>query len=325
MATDKKFSDWLASLPVAQVAAGDMLPIVQGGVTKSAPVEGLGALGTEYYKITRYRGNIGFAMNSAQSADKWQKVAEFQIPNPYIRGMLFIRGYGRRTSGQSSPFMLWASVNTGANTLASGANGSVILSQVTGAGDAVKDARAVITAENPLTVEIWVQYGTAYLDSIAYEAAFVVGGPNVTLNYLMTDPTGDASAASTTAPTGLREFSAALGGAIVDYDSNGNGSYIRFANGIQVAWTRETLTYASVSLLSYTWAYPAAFINAPAAIVVTDNLTALSQGSAKHIHARYSAGTISATSVRLEATHDNDGFVSGDTLKVDAIAIGRWK
>ena len=36
MATDKKFSDWVTSLPVAQVAAGDLLPIVQGGVSKQA-------------------------------------------------------------------------------------------------------------------------------------------------------------------------------------------------------------------------------------------------------------------------------------------------
>ena len=36
MATDKKFSDWLTSLPVAQVAVGDLLPIVQGGVSKQA-------------------------------------------------------------------------------------------------------------------------------------------------------------------------------------------------------------------------------------------------------------------------------------------------
>ena len=65
MATDKKFSDWLTSLPVAQVAAGDLLPIVQGGVSKQAQagthipiLDSSGKLAAD--DAYQYRGVYGF-------------------------------------------------------------------------------------------------------------------------------------------------------------------------------------------------------------------------------------------------------------------------
>ncbi len=43
---NKTFSDWLASLAQATVAAGDLIPVVQGGVSKKAPAGQAGGLAT---------------------------------------------------------------------------------------------------------------------------------------------------------------------------------------------------------------------------------------------------------------------------------------
>ena len=109
----------------------------------------------------------------------------------------------------------------------------------------------------------------------------------------------------------------------VHYGSNANGSYVRFADGTQICWGSVTLTYSSVAVLDKVWTFPAAFLSNPS-VQATDNM--LSTGmSARHIHARYRGSSLTPTSVAIEVIHDNDGFVSGNTVRTDVLAIGRWK
>lgn len=106
-------------------------------------------------------------------------------------------------------------------------------------------------------------------------------------------------------------------------DSGPNGSWTRLDNGLQVCWAQRTLAFASVDFVQDTWVYPKAFLEDPAAfasvrdITYGGNITALTL-----VRANTSAANALLRVYRLAGQAN---FVAGNTVVVNAFAIGRWK
>jgi len=118
-------------------------------------------------------------------------------------------------------------------------------------------------------------------------------------------------------------------GAIVEFGTHAtNGSYVRFENGLQICWGMFTLTYASTSVLAYSWTFPKSFLNGYVPTFLTPNFT-FAGGSSWTGTKRW--GTIMTTSgfsngssgnLRAES---NALYTTTDTLGVAAFALGFWK
>ena len=118
--------------------------------------------------------------------------------------------------------------------------------------------------------------------------------------------------------------------AIAEYGSNSNGAFVRFYSGLQVCFATLTYTYASGfggRLLppGNQWNYPAAFVASPVAFLAGMWFTYTGAVDRNNAH----VNVYRSTSVALEysgiyANSDVTGFVSGDTMDVMSLTVGRW-
>jgi hypothetical protein len=110
---------------------------------------------------------------------------------------------------------------------------------------------------------------------------------------------------------------------VVAYGVNGNGSWVRFAGGLQVCWLRSATAYIAINNAygslyqgTWTWTFPAAFIVPPAvpspAIVYPNS-------------ANWStiASPPSRTAVVLRTL--DVAARAADSSELDVIAVGMWK
>lgn len=115
-------------------------------------------------------------------------------------------------------------------------------------------------------------------------------------------------------------------GAVIERGSNADGEYVRLADGTQICWLRATLSHESDERLSHDWTFPQAFGGAGFP-VITANLeteTGATPGPTQ-LHGPFARqGDATGCTLRLYRSEDAPDFASGDTLPVQAMAIGRW-
>jgi hypothetical protein len=118
-------------------------------------------------------------------------------------------------------------------------------------------------------------------------------------------------------------------GAIIERGSNANGEYVRFADGTQICWLRDTAfsvtntaTYAIQGITYYrnllAWTFPVAFSTATG-LSVTNNTA---QNDLNMFISSYNTG-ITTTNVDL---HNLSAVSWGSfaRIQVTATAVGRW-
>lgn len=118
-------------------------------------------------------------------------------------------------------------------------------------------------------------------------------------------------------------------GAVIERGSTGNGDYVRLADGTQICWIRADLTYDSGQRLIFGWTFPMAFVATgfPAISVNLENEFGATPGPSQ-LHGPYarqgSTPDTATCSLRLYRSDGAPDFASGDSLPVQAMAIGRW-
>lgn len=119
---------------------------------------------------------------------------------------------------------------------------------------------------------------------------------------------------------------------VIEYGSNTNGEYVRFADGTQIAWHAVLATYNDPLQLLTTWTFPAAFIAAPRvqATLLHDSTVTVYTATGQVAYmgpVRYDQAVTTGTTTRVVVTHDGSvgGYQTGDQIMVSVQAIGRWK
>lgn len=113
------------------------------------------------------------------------------------------------------------------------------------------------------------------------------------------------------------------GDAVVEQGSNADGSFIRWASGMQLCFATVTLVFDIGSdRLNKTWTFPKAFTAGPNVQHNPDNLPITNENGGVSV-----SFDITTTSVRLEQYRIAGGtnFTSGDSADTYATAWGRWK
>lgn len=112
---------------------------------------------------------------------------------------------------------------------------------------------------------------------------------------------------------------------ISDIGSNENGTYVQWANGLQVCFVRNTeLGYYSASNLRGRWGFPKPFSENPVAFVTPTGMS----GAPNHSQIGFlrtrspSKGSIYFDLYRIQGF---PSFESSDIATCDAVAIGMWK
>lgn len=113
-------------------------------------------------------------------------------------------------------------------------------------------------------------------------------------------------------------------GALVEYGSNSNGEYWRYAGGMQICRVSgKSLTFGNVSNLSSIWVFPAGFVAAPQVVPQLDltNYASKIYSTPKEVYQRNA--TVAQVSLGLASASQ---WVSGDEslVTIGAIALGRW-
>lgn len=106
-------------------------------------------------------------------------------------------------------------------------------------------------------------------------------------------------------------------GAIIERGSNANGEYVRFADGTQICWLREsvagapTVGFGSIfRSQTITWTFPAAFASAPSVSVASNSIGIW-------VDAQIPSG--SSVGLRLYSAASQSG-----SFTAQCIATGRW-
>lgn len=103
-----------------------------------------------------------------------------------------------------------------------------------------------------------------------------------------------------------------------------NGTAIKFANGIMIAYKNDltTVNYNSENCVStVTWTYPVKFINNPTCLANAIGGNSLSYSVLVGIN-----GGISATiQLKAQAAYNANNYVDSSNRGINAFAIGRWK
>jgi hypothetical protein len=190
-----------------------------------------------------------------------------------------------------------------------GAFGNQAISLAIDQNPIIQNAVLVQTAAN--VVELWALFpwGNIYVSGVIGSNA---GTPTPT-------PYGDVSTlVQSTPPTAVSggiylEWNTAavartfLGpGYIVEASRNANSGYVRYDNGIQICW-------ATISVGSGTWAYPAAFASAPRVLATAE---------ASGVPRLVTITSVSATAAGILRTDLSGNTQSGT---VHLWAIGLWK
>lgn len=117
-------------------------------------------------------------------------------------------------------------------------------------------------------------------------------------------------------------------GAMMESGTNANGSYTRFADGMQICFGTVLLSYTSNSFLNGTWTYPASFAGDPQVAGIGShadaNGTNTTPSAAEIGSLRYSALFAGSVNFVLARNSGATNFAAADTFTVQATAIGRW-
>src|SRR5690606_32303717 len=81
-------------------------------------------------------------------------------------------------------------------------------------------------------------------------------------------------------PKIMANFAELAGSRIVEMGSNSNGEYVRWENGLQVCWWKESVSHTHPNATGsiyrsdiITWTYPASFVSAPVVVAGSSNFT----------------------------------------------------
>ena len=117
---------------------------------------------------------------------------------------------------------------------------------------------------------------------------------------------------------------------IVTIGSNENGKYMKFEDGTMICFgnNRKSFTSTNISLNQVNWTYPHQFVETPAihytttsfALANYDNNNLFKLGN----FVVQSSNQTSAV-IMLFVSAGNAGFVAGDQVTLNLMAIGRWK
>lgn len=115
-------------------------------------------------------------------------------------------------------------------------------------------------------------------------------------------------------------------GAIVEFGTNANGTFVRWESGFQACFFRGAMEYSSATILQYTWTFPAAFVSAPS-VTVTPNVLIASNGlnGADRVQCIVNLSGNGSTNRIIRYEGPAAMFVAGDTMGFEAMAIGLWK
>lgn len=119
-------------------------------------------------------------------------------------------------------------------------------------------------------------------------------------------------------------------GGVIEYGSNSNGSYVRFADGTQICWGAVQVSYVNSSTLFGPWTYPAAFTSTPniVATLLYNTSNQRIAGLSDPYNVLMQGVQIvfpSSTAATLRLGINNSSAQSGDYATIHAVAIGRWK
>lgn len=118
-------------------------------------------------------------------------------------------------------------------------------------------------------------------------------------------------------------------GAVIERGSTAAGEYLRLADGTQICWIRADLSYDTGQRLSFDWTFPQTFGGAGFPVITAnlENEFGATPGPSR-LHGPFARQGNSPSStgctIRLYRSSEAPDFASGDTLPVQAMAIGRW-
>ena len=258
------------------------------------------------------RARFNLAIVPLVIGNAWRRVLSVNIGTPLYRGARGWLYLGRSAEGPASTSVVYFSIGRGGGSV------SLYIGVVPGLNwPQVTDAIIVGDSATGL-YELWV-YGTS-LDSVEYHivenAVSITYGPWTNST---SEPTGAHTLKWSTAPA-----SQTLPyGYIVAQSLSPTSGYVRWDNGVQVAWARVgsssfgaesgTGTLTDPYRRSYTWTYPAAFAETP---VVQATIETTSAGIA--IANVSAAGSTGATVVAKYGA-------SGIGFTAQLYAVGRWR
>lgn len=117
-------------------------------------------------------------------------------------------------------------------------------------------------------------------------------------------------------------------GAIIQRGSNANGTFVRFADGTQICTATLTMTYASATILTRVWTFPATFIAAPFSTYTMSNQPSDYTNVTIRDLGAMVAYTGSSTSAVFNTYRSQGAVASFNASSVAdatcALAIGRW-
>lgn len=126
-----------------------------------------------------------------------------------------------------------------------------------------------------------------------------------------------------TIPGLASNFNALADSRIVEMGSNSNGTYVRWENGLQVCWHRQSVTGSGGQFATLEWTYCAAFVEAP--IIVSAPAERYVNGTA-NTTGLFTVHALGPTSTKCNIRYIYDGtFDSTIELFAHLLAIGRWK
>lgn len=108
----------------------------------------------------------------------------------------------------------------------------------------------------------------------------------------------------------------------IESGSNSNGSWIKFPDGTMIVRNSITLHYLANAYVQSTWYFPQTFIEEPH---VTGSIK-FNSSSRNPVYLGGMGFWSKEVHRCFPRVYNNElAFVSGDSLEVDVVAIGRWK
>lgn len=110
-------------------------------------------------------------------------------------------------------------------------------------------------------------------------------------------------------------------GAIAEFGSNANGSYVRYLDGTQICWRNNiSVTLSSAAAVAWTGTFPAAFSGSTTALFATGGG---GNSGENDLGAYFCSTRVDGGAPEVRLRH-NENTVRSDTLTFDYLAIGRW-
>ena len=153
-----------------------------------------------------------------------------------------------------------------------------------------------------------------------------VNGKALSANISLT--ASDVSAVPTSRTVNSKALSANIALTDADigtiYGSNANGAYLKMENGTLIMWHNLNFGYVSAHIYSVTWTFPHAVVAAGAGQVFGAR-SAANLGNTGANASTFTSDQVATSSVFLRMFDDNNSMVSGLTINVRVLFVGRWK